>query len=123
MLGRKDPAIMLYVLILEGIEMKRVMFYSILVLTLTCSSLAADEKLNERAMTLDVGDSRDAVKSKWGDPADRDIFLVKGQWRDVWIYSCEYLTPCPNDCDRYYYLPCYFLFFENGKLQSWQDVR
>lgn len=72
---------------------------------------------------LHAGFTEKEVIERWGIPADKSRMYDEGKRRAVWIYNCEYLTPCAQDCDWYYDVPCYYLFFEDGKLTGWHDVR
>jgi hypothetical protein len=70
-----------------------------------------------------VGDTEEAVLERWGEPARKKHIIGSKGKRELWVYDCEYFTPCSMNCDRYYYLPCIYLFFEEGKLTSWHDTR
>lgn len=72
---------------------------------------------------LYTGDTENDVTERWGIPDDKSRMYEEGKRRAVWIYNCEYLAPCAQDCDWYYDVPCYYLFFEDGKLIGWHDVR
>lgn len=72
---------------------------------------------------LHTGDTENEVIERWGLPDNKSRMYEDGKRRAVWIYNCEYLTPCAQDCDWYYDVPCYYLFFEDGKLIGWHDVR
>ena len=93
----------------------------VLLLLFTLSSISEED--SERELTITLGDTREAVLGKWGEPAQKDRQYKVGDRREVWVYTCEYLTPCPRDCDWYYELPCYYLFFVNGELNAWEEVR
>lgn len=95
-------------------------FFVLILLTLSTSS---EDLENGRELTLNIGDTRETVLGKWGNPAQKDRQYKVGDRREVWVYTCEYLTPCPRDCDWYYELPCYYLFFVNGELTAWEEVR
>ena len=74
-------------------------------------------------LELYLGDSEGVVVNRWGKPAKVSRTFKDGKSREVWIYNCERQTPCPQDCDWYYQVPCYYLFSEDGGLKGWHDVR
>lgn len=107
---------------LSSLAVKAILTFLLILLVFILIPYVANAE-NEPKLTLSVGDSREAVKKKWGEPAQKDRVFKVGDRREVWVYTCEYLTPCPRDCDWYYELPCYYLFFVNGELMGWEDVR
>ena len=101
--------------------MKRIFLLLLSLVALTCYSYS-DENKQEKELTLITGDSREVVREKWGSPAQIDRLLKDGIPKEVWIYTCQYIEPFGGCTNWYYDLPCYYLFFENKELQSWQDL-
>ena len=83
-------------------------------------SAYAEDKVG---LMLQSGDTESEVIERWGEPDKINRSYKEGERRAVWIYNCEYQTPCAQDCDWYYYVPCYYLFFQDGELVGWHDVR
>ena len=87
------------------------------VLFITCGPKAAYKNVAE----LNTGDTQSIVLDKWGEP--RSISQIQGPWGEnqLWVYNC--LQYCDCDSNWFYEAPCYFLYFENGRLISISDYR
>ncbi len=95
-----------------------------LIFVLSCSSrLLRTESYKDTSIR--VGETQDAILERWGKPDDINRTIVTDGEGEQWVYNCKYFTPCSSfcDCERYYYGPCVYLYFENGKLTSWPDTR
>lgn len=94
------------------------------ILLVLCSSVCCGANSDEKkALELHAGVTEAEVIASWGLPAKKSSMLKDGKRKGVWIYNCQYQTPCPQDCEWYYEIPCYYLFFEHGVLTGWHDVR
>ncbi len=87
------------------------------VLLITCGPRPAFKNIAE----LSKGDTQSIVLEKWGKPMN--ISKIQGPWGEnqLWVYNC--LRYCDCRSNWFFEAPCYFLYFENGKLISISDYR
>jgi hypothetical protein len=76
----------------------------------------------KKEITLNKGDTTNQVLESWGEPARRELTFSDGIRSELWIYDCRLLSPCFCGDNSYFDLPCYFLFFTDGRLAGWNQL-
>lgn len=90
-----------------------------LLLACSCSSKPAIKNTAD----LQIGDSKEVALERWGKP-DR-INRSTGNWgeREQWVYDCIRYVDCYDSLNCFFGSPCFYLYFENGKLIDIYDSR
>lgn len=86
----------------------------LLLLLISCADVTGIRFINNPVM---VGDSVDQVIAKWGYPNAGSRTRTTSDRYDVAVYKCMRLV-----YPRYYFLPCYYVYFENGIVSAIERI-
>jgi len=92
-----------------------------LILILSAHNLLAKDK-SDNYVDIKVGSSKNSVEEKLGKPGNVDYFGTPKGTGEVWLYNCEYLSPC--GINYYYDVPCVFIIFDGeGRLSTLNNLK
>ena len=98
----------------------RILIIALLLFLPALTLNAKDRK--DKYVDIKVGSSKESIKDKLGKPGNINYFGTPTGIGDVWLYNCEYLSPC--GINYYYDVPCVFLIFDGeGKLSTINNLR
>lgn len=103
--------------------MNKILLLTILLLASGIPTFADQSKKNY--VNVEVGSPKKVVLDKLGKPNEKFYFGSPSGINELWMYSCQVLTPCNQSCIPYYYeLPCLFaLFNEKGELSAINNLK
>ena len=98
----------------------RILIIALVFFLLTPVLFAKEKK--DKYVNIKVGSSKKSVEEKLGKPGNIDYFGTPTGTGEVWLYNCEYMSPC--GINYYYDVPCVFLIFDGeGNLSTLNNLR